>query len=89
MRSLLSHRRLRHQEPTSRNESQPTANDIPTTQSPPTTRGQAEELTIEAPTHDDPEDDLKPTTNLQHGVKAAEAITLSWSRNALIAAYVK
>ena len=33
--------------------------------------------------------DLVPTENAQAGVKAAEAVTLSWSRNALIGAFVK
>lgn len=37
-----------------------------------------------------PDDDkLRPNEDAQAGVKAAEAVTISWSRRALIAAFVK
>lgn len=56
-----------------------------------TTTAKSPQVDVEAATATNmPNDDkLRPNDDAQAGVKAAEAVTISWSRRALIAAFAK
>lgn len=72
-------------------EAQATSADVPLETTTASLTAKAPEIDIEASlAASTPDDDkLRPNENAQAGVKAAEAVTISWSKRALVGAFAK